>query len=266
MVWQTAFDNALKGDGYLEADLHIRMPGEEPRWIEIRSKTRFDDHHQPISMAGVVLDITDRRTAETHRDLLTSELSHRVKNTLATVQAIVGRSLRESEVEQELVTKISDRLKAIASVHDVLTHRGWVSANIDEIIAEVIKPYNIRHSRIAFGGPSVSVSARAATSLALALHELASNAMKYGSLSNQRGTVTINWEKDGDDLRLVWSETGGPKVSEPARRGFGSLLIETLLATSTYGTTDLDYRTDGLVFTFIAPRDTLLETDSIRAY
>ena len=211
-------------------------------------------------------DVTDYRMTEHHRDLLTRELSHRVKNTLATVQAIVGRSLREGGVDGELVAKISDRLQAIASAHDVLTHHGWSSADIGQIVGAVLDPFNAGQRRITFGGPKVQLSARAATSLALALHELATNAVKFGSLSQGGGKVSVNWEIVGPDMRLVWSESGGPAVADPGRRGFGSLLIDTMLASSTYGTTDLDYRDSGLVFTYTAPVEALVETDSTRAY
>ncbi|MEO3388029.1 PAS domain-containing protein [Mesorhizobium sp. CAU 1741] len=265
-AWNRAFEKALGGEGYMEADLHLLTPGGEPKWVEIRCRTHFDAHHKPISMVGVVIDITDRRAAETHRDLLTRELSHRVKNTLSTVQAIVGRSLRENGVEDALVAKIADRLQAIASAHDVLTHQGWSSADLGRIVSSVISRFHAEAPRIMFTGPPVLLSARAATSFALAIHELASNAVAHGCLSEAAGKVRMEWETDGDELRLVWTESGGPSAANPDDRGFGSLLIETVLASSTYGKTKLDYRDSGLVFTYAAPLETLVEDDSIRAY
>lgn len=265
-LWKNAFGKALVGDGYAEAEVRLFRNGADTHWVEMRANTRFDENRQPVSMIGVVIDITDRRAAEVHRDLLTRELSHRVKNTLATVQAIVGRSLRENGVDDALATKISDRLRAIAGAHDVLTHHGWSSADIGEIVAAALAPFNFEEDRIEYGGADVLLSARAATSLALALHELATNAFKFGSLSRSTGKVSLKWDIVGDDMRLVWTETGGPEVSDPERRGFGSLLIDTMLASSTYGSTDLDYRPGGLVFTYTAPLATLVEKDSQRAY
>ena len=265
-LWQKAFDKALTGAGYAEVEVRLFRNKGDTRWIEMRANTRFDEDNNPVSMIGVVIDITDRRAAEVHRDLLTRELSHRVKNTLATVQAIVGRSLRENGVDDLLATKISDRLRAIAGAHDVLTHHGWSSADIGEIVSAALSPFNFQEGRIEYGGDNVLLSARAATSLALALHELATNAVKFGSLSQGNGKVSLHWSIVGDDMRLVWTETGGPEVSGPDRRGFGSLLIDTMLASSTYGSTDLDYRPDGLVFTYTAPLATLVEKDSQREY
>lgn len=265
-AWQTALQAAQAGDGHLEVDVRIRSNSDEVRWIEVRSQTRFDVHSNPLSMAGVVLDITDRKHAEAQRDLLTRELSHRVKNTLSNVQSIVGQTLREAHADSSLVSTIADRLQALASAHDVLTQQGWSSADVGEVISTALAPFNASGRRIAFGGPTVQLSARAATALALAVHELSTNAVKYGALSNQAGRVTLNWETEDGQLRLIWTEIGGPKVSPPTRKGFGTRLIDTALTGSTYGAANLDYRPSGLVFTFTAPIESLVEADSVRAY
>ncbi len=122
--WQEAFAAAKKPPGYLEYDALISTPEGEERWVEMRSQTRFGSDGEALSMTGVVLDISERKSAERHRDLLTRELSHRVKNTLATVQSIVGQSLREHGADGELTTVIAERLQALAGVHDVLTHKA----------------------------------------------------------------------------------------------------------------------------------------------
>lgn len=264
--WHDAFAAAKKPPGYLEYDALISTPEGEERWVEMRSQTRFGSDGEALSMTGVVLDISERKSAERHRDLLTRELSHRVKNTLATVQSIVGQSLREHGADGELTTVIAERLQALAGVHDVLTHKGWTTADIRDLVEGAIAPFNAQSKRVVFGGPPVKLSPRAATALALALHELATNATKYGALSNATGRVAINWEVDGTDLDLHWAESGGPRVTPPSRRGFGTRLIETALAGSTFGTVDLDYRPAGLLFRFRAPLDTLVESDSLRAY
>jgi PAS domain S-box-containing protein len=264
--WRAALEQAMEGDGYLECDLRLMMPDGDERWIEIRSQTRFDAHSRPLSMAGVVLDITDRRAAESHRDLLTRELSHRVKNTLATVQSIVSQSLREGGADPQVATTIADRLKALATAHDVLTQQGWTSADIGDVVSATLAPFNIQSRRIAYGGPRVRLSARATTAIALALHELSTNAIKYGALSNASGMVRVNWEREGADLALSWIESDGPRVVEPTRTGFGTRLIDTALAGSTFGTVDVAYRPSGLRFTFKAPLATLVEADSTRPY
>ncbi|WP_055047292.1 HWE histidine kinase domain-containing protein [Devosia sp. A16] len=266
VTWREALEAAMQGEGYLEADLRIMTPDDEERWIEIRSQTRFDADSKPMTLAGVVLDITERRAAEAQRDLLTRELSHRVKNTLATVQSIVSQSLRDGGVPPTVATTIADRLQALATAHDVLTQQGWTSADIGEVVSATLAPFNSQVKRIAFGGPRVRLSARATTAIALALHELSTNAIKYGALANTTGRIRVNWELEDEHLVLSWTESDGPAVVKPSRRGFGTRLIDTALAGTTFGTVDMDFRPTGLRFTFRAPVASLVEPETIRPY
>lgn len=266
MEWGAAFERAQGGDGYLEHDLKFTTPDGEDRWIELRAQTRFDADGHPLSMAGVVLDISDRRAAEAHRDLLTREMSHRVKNTLANVQSIVGQTLRNGGAHAGLIAQVADRLQALATAHDVLTQYGWSSADLGEVVAGSLRPFSISGRRIAFGGPRVRLSARAATAFALALHELATNAIKYGSLANEVGIVILNWEVEAETLSLWWQESGGPAVQPPTRIGFGTRLIDQALANSTAGKVELNYRTSGFEFRFTSPLAALVETESTRSY
>lgn len=265
-AWADAFEAALRAPGYLEHEARLVDPDGAERWVELRAQTRFAADGQPLSVTGVVLDITERKAAETHRDLLTRELSHRVKNTLATVQSIVGQSLRDHDADGQLTATISERLRALAGVHDVLTQKGWSTADMRDLVGGALAPFNAQDRRIAYGGPTVRLSPRAATALALALHELATNATKYGALSSLTGRVVVNWDIEDDHLALLWSESGGPRVTPPSRRGFGSRLIETALAGSTFGEVEIDYRPAGLVFSFRAPLSGLIEADSTRPY
>lgn len=265
--WRRAFEAAQSGDGTLDVDLLCETPDGQKRWIELRAQTRFSSEGRPLSLTGVVLDITERKRAEAHRDLLTREMSHRVKNTLATVQSIVSQSLRDAEVEPDVSRLLSERLRALAGAHDVLTSQGWESAEIGEVVATALEPFQgTAPRRIAHGGDRVRLSARAATALSLALHELATNATKYGALSEVDGRVTVNWSVENGELRLDWIEREGPPVAAPRRRGFGTRMIESALAASTGGRCRMDYRPDGLVFTFTAAVDSLVEADSRRDY
>lgn len=264
--WQRAFEAALDGEGILEADLLIDTAEGERRWIELRAQTRFDAGGQPLSLTGVALDITERKRAENHRDLLTREMSHRVKNTLATVQSIVGQSLRDANVSADVTTLLAERLQALAGAHDVLTSEGWESAEIGEVVGTALAPFQSEPRRIACGGDKVRLSARAATALALAIHELATNAAKYGALAHTDGRVTVNWHVEDSELHLVWRERDGPPVVPPRRRGFGSRMIERALAASTSGQSSMDYRPDGLVFRLRAPVEALVEAQSRRDY
>ncbi len=247
--WKLAVKQALEGDGDLEVDYRIVTPEGQMRWIEVRGQTRFDSNGTPMSMAGVSLDISDRKRAETHRDLLSREMSHRVKNTLATVQSIVGQSMRGEDVPRHVAANIAERLQALAGAHDVLTNAGWEAAPVREIVAAALAPFQSDgDQRIHAGGDEVTVSARAATALALALHELATNAVKYGALGNDTGVVTLNWQIEDGSFHMVWTESGGQPVEQPTRRGFGSRLINEALAGSLNGTVHLDYNPSGLTF------------------
>lgn len=258
--WRAAFQNALTSNGDLDVSFRIRTPEGEPRWIEVRAQTRFAADGTPISMAGVSQDISDRKEAENHRDLLTKEMAHRVKNTLATVQSIVGQSLRQAEADPAVVASITQRLQALAGAHDVLTNSGWEEARLGEIVKTATAPFDSGETtRIHVGGDPVVVSSRAATAIALAIHELSTNAVKYGALSNDKGVVTVNWHIENDQLELVWQESGGPEVAEPSRTGFGSRMIERALSASIQGTAEIEYRPLGVVFTIRTPVSHLIE-------
>jgi len=248
--WESAVQAALGGNGNLDVDYRIRTPNGGLRWIEIRAQTRFGANGEPISMAGVSLDITDRKQAETHRDLLTKEMSHRVKNTLATVQSIVGQSLRGEDVPDAVVNVVAQRLQALAGAHDVLTSRGWQSAHISGLVRSALAPFDTSSpSRVLSGGDGdIEVSPRAATAITLALHELATNAVKYGALSNDDGRIIVNWHVDGETFKLSWTELGGPPVETPRRNGFGSRLIQSALSSVVGGSAVIDYRPTGLAF------------------
>lgn len=258
--WRMAVASAVGGNGDLDVSYRIRTPAGELRWIEVRAQTRFDAEGQPISMAGVSQDITDRKAAEAHGDLLTKEMSHRVKNTLATVQSIVAQSLRGADVSADVAATIAQRLQALAGAHDVLTTHGWEEAHLAEIVATATAPFDTSATeRIHFGGDEVRISSRAATAVALALHELATNAVKYGALSNDTGVVTINWHIYGSDLELVWREIDGPIVDQPTRRGFGTRMIEKALSTSVQGTAAIEYRPTGVLFKIRTSLENLVE-------
>ena len=205
-----------------------------------------------------LLDITDRKQVEEHRDLLAKELSHRVKNTLATIQSIVRQTLRRSTSLQEAEVALNARIQSLAAAHDVLTRDSWEGATLTEVVTVALRPFmDDQERRFEIVGPALRLGSRVALALVMALHELATNAVKYGALSNETGHVLLNWTMvDGvpsSRLRLRWQETGGPPVHPPTRTGFGSRMIERALATEIGGTAQIDYRPDGVVFTAEAP-------------
>jgi len=193
----------------------------------------------------------ERMRAEETKDLLLDESKHRIRNTLATVQAIAGQTLRNTSSE-ELQAFVA-RLQALGEANDLLTLENWDQAPLREVVARALKPFEADYQdRIIVNGPSVALPAKSCLLLTMCLHELATNAAKYGALSNGSGRVHLTWELVGngsdDKLKLCWQETGGPPVIAPQGKGFGSVLIEQGFAG--YGETFLDFRSDGLRCSF----------------
>ena len=210
-----------------------------------------DPSGKVIGAVCAALDISERKRTEDHRMLLLNELNHRVKNTLAIVQSIAAQSLRSSQSTASGRKSFEARLMALSRAHDVLTAESWQGANLDEIIAQAIAPYRgPQPNRIAIEGPPIRLPAKMALSFSMALHELATNAAKYGALSDHKGTLKIAWHVERNDrssrLRLEWRELDGPPVVPPQHKGFGSRLIERGLAQELNGEAKMEYLPDGL--------------------
>jgi len=190
-----------------------------------------------------------QRTSEQLRTLI-NELNHRVKNMLATVQSIALHTLRGAGSIEDARKALTDRLVALAKAHDVLTRENWEGAELHQIVAGVTGPH-AGGKRFVISGPPVWLSPALSVSLSLALHELVTNAAKYGALSAEGGSVTISWEVtdplDDPHLKLCWIERGGPLVQSPTRQGFGTRLIERSLSDESGGTATILYETEGLV-------------------
>jgi two-component sensor histidine kinase/PAS domain-containing protein len=201
-------------------------------------------------IAFTALDITERKRSEEQRQLLINELNHRVKNTLASVQSIALQTLRNADDSAAARDALAARLVAFAQAHDVLTRESWEGAGLHDIVAGATGPYG-GPDRFSVNGSSVWLSPSVSLSLALALHELATNAAKYGALSVEGGTVTISWQVadtlHAARLMLRWVERGGPPVRPPTRQGFGSRLIKRSLASEIDGAATIDYAPDGVV-------------------
>jgi two-component sensor histidine kinase/PAS domain-containing protein len=209
-----------------------------------------------VGAVSVSLDITERKKSEEQRRLLVHELNHRVKNTLATVQSIALQTLRGTDSTAVAFEALTERLVALAKAHDALTRENWEGVELHEIVQGATGPHAGR-DRFVIAGPPVWLSPALSLSLALSLHELATNAAKYGALSTAEGSVSISWdvvEPLGDArLRLRWVERGGPTVLPPTRRGFGSRLIERSLSAENGGTATIEYAPDGVVCVMEAP-------------
>lgn len=228
--------------------------------------TYFDRPYRPTDRELRLLDVyaelaarqIERKRHIEHREMLMNELNHRVKNTLATVQSIASQTLRTAASPADGRDAIESRLVALSKAHDVLTREHWEGADIQELISDAMAPYfsGSHACRLQTAGAQIRVVPKAALALSMALHELATNAVKYGALSNEAGCVRIEWQVVSNGrraFRLRWSESDGPPVSAPRRRGFGSRLIERGLAHDLAGEVQLDFRPQGLVCAIEAP-------------
>jgi len=211
-----------------------------------------DENGRVGGMMDTVVETTGKVRAEEHSQLLNRELAHRVNNTLATVSAIANQTFRNAETKEAAQAVFGQRLRALAGANRILTQSHVGTAMLADVIASALAPHETGIEQIAVSGPPVELSARQALGMSLAIHELATNAVKYGALSEQSGRVEVAWESGhpGTDapFRFRWAERGGPPVAPPERRGFGSVLIERILPQDFNGTARLEFEADGLRF------------------
>lgn len=262
--------HAAMHDEEIERVIATRRPirGDVPFQHQQKGKRIYDYIFTPVigadgeveAIAGSTRDVTDRRMHEEHLQVLVNELNHRVKNTLSTVQSLTRQTLGTAESLEDGNGKIEARLLALSRAHDVLTRENWHSADIHDIVAGAIAPYEIEaRQRFVLDGPACRLDPKRALAVAMALHELATNAMKYGAFSHDAGEVLIRWKRvaqgDRDALQLVWQESGGPEVEPPTQHGFGSRLLERGLRNDLGGDVTLRYALDGVVFRAIIPLD-----------
>ena len=236
-----------------ESEFRVLTPDAHRLYIAARGDVIRNAEGKPVRMIGVCFDVTARRVAEDQQRLLSAEAVHRVKNTLASVLAIIDQTLRGSDTPADVQEKLTARVLALAKAHDVLVSTNWSGASLSDLVRNVagVHTHEGQH-QVEIVGPEVHVSPRLAVSLSLALHELGTNAVKYGALSCASGRVAITWTvtatDSGDRLSLRWREQGGPTVEPPARRGFGTRLLERGLGVDLAGAARLSFESSGLVY------------------
>jgi PAS domain S-box-containing protein len=230
-------------------------------WCAIRSSTVRDVNGKFLYCVRVVQDITARREAEERQKLLIDELNHRVKNTLATVQSLAMQTARNVASQDEFREAFEGRLLALSHAHDQLTYGHWQSADLRALVLAAVGPYVSKNDQILAQGEAVTLAPRAALTLSLALHELTTNAVKYGALSASGGRIETLWGLRGDEtpvLHIEWQEHGGPPVEAPTRQGFGSRFIAHSIASELKGKTRLHYEPSGLRCTIEIPLSTAI--------
>lgn len=241
---------ARAGPSAYSFEARFRHQDGDYRWMLANARPRFGAEGRFQGYIGMAMDLTTIKAAEVRQRLLINELNHRVKNTLSAVQSIARQTFRVEETPAHVRERFIDRLLAMSAAHDVLTRENWEGAAIDEIARQALQPFvdDRDAGRIEVDLPSFKVGPIAALALSMALHELATNAAKYGALSSSQGKVQIDWIASPPAQATVrWRESGGPPVGSPQRRGFGSRLLERGLAADLGGQPNLSFEPAGVV-------------------
>jgi len=250
---------AVMGDGEYEDEYRIRRPDGHVRWINSRGRVSFDARRKPVFFVGIIQDITERKQVDEQQRFFLDELNHRVKNTLATVQSIASQTLRSSKSAAEFREAFEGRLLALSMTHNLLTLKSWREADLHDIAEQELAPYKREaDERVVIDGPHVDLPPRYVINLGLVLHELVTNAAKYGALSVSSGRLDLSWrvirnEGQPSQLLIHWEESGGPPVRPPKRQGFGSRLIQRSIEGELDGTLTLRFERTGVVYDISVP-------------
>lgn len=239
--------------------LYRRKDGRE-FWAALFVSPVRDKGGAIVQYFASFVDLTKHKEEQAQSKMLIDELNHRVKNTLATVQSIVWQASRANSDPRAIREAVESRLFALSRSHNLLTRENWHSAGLLDVLRDALEPFDVtdgRAKRLVIAGENIRLSTKAALALGIAFNELATNAVKYGAFSNDKGSIRIDWTieptSEGRRLILSWREKEGPPVTPPLRKGFGSRVIERGLTHELEGTVQLDYRPDGLICTMNIP-------------
>jgi PAS domain S-box-containing protein len=245
-------------------EYRLRRRDGTVRWVEARGLAYFEGdgpERRVVSFGGTVQDITERKDREEKEHLLMREINHRAKNMLSVVDAIAHQTATRNP--EGFIVRFSERIQALSANQDLLVRNEWNGVEIAHLVrAQLAHFADLIGSRIAVDGPKLRLKPASAQAIGLALHELATNAGKYGSLSNDTGRAYVSWRSDGDTLIMSWMEREGPPVSQPKRRGFGTIVMEAMAERSVDGKVDLEYAPSGLTWRLTCPAANALETPS----
>jgi PAS domain S-box-containing protein len=237
-------------------EYRIVRSGGEVRWIESRSFISYDGEGRPLRVIGINIDITERKRAEERQRVLVAELDHRVKNVLATVSAIITQTQEASSSQTDFVNALNRRINSLARTHGLLSESNWRGASLAEIVRREFAPYTTGNSEAR--GPGVTLKAEATQAVATVLHELTTNAAKYGAFSNRTGRVSVQWrwlQNGSRQLAIEWQEAGGPPVLAPGRSGYGASIIRELIPFELGGKVELVFASEGIRCRLEIPAD-----------
>lgn len=237
--------DSVSANSFTNVFRHIRPDDGRTIWVRVSGMIEREPDGRPIVLMGIVQDVTHERREEDRRLHLMAELDHRVKNVLAAVQALAQQTAKRTTSLDAFLTTFGGRLKSMASANELLTAARWRGAAIDHLASAELGALAPGQTR--WEGPELFLTPRAANALSLALHELATNAVKFGALSVETGHVDVRWKaRRGGGFELTWAESGGPTVVPPPRRGFGSTLLEQVTPRELNGEVQVDYRPAGV--------------------
>lgn len=255
-TWARWRESLATGQPY-EIEYRLRHRSGEYRWVLGRAQPVRDAKGRITRWYGSCTDINRIKVAEEQQQLMLGEMNHRVKNSMAMVHSIVSQTLRQADSLENARASIQSRIGIMAQAHDRLVKATWTETAITEVVEAALRPHSMSTGRFVIEGAAIPIGSKQALALTMALHELATNAAKYGALSNDIGHVQVRWHRDDTTsppgFVLSWTERGGPTVRTPGRQGFGSRMIEQALAGYFDGVAELNYDPDGLHFELTAP-------------
>jgi two-component sensor histidine kinase/PAS domain-containing protein len=234
-------------DGRYDVEYRVKQLDGTWRWLSAWGLVEFDGdgpERKPVAIIGASRDLTERKEAEDLQRLLLNELNHRIKNTLATIQAITAQTLRAARDLPSAREALERRIHSMAQAHDLLTLRAWTGANLTDVVMRALDAFTPAQVKVT--GTAIEIPPKHALALSLALHELATNATKYGALSHPEGRVSVRWDVREKTLQLDWEESGGPPVAPPTQRGFGTRLLEGFVGRDLGGDVKLNFDVSGV--------------------
>jgi PAS domain S-box-containing protein len=252
-----SLDTMLATKPFHGVEVKLRGDGNAKFTFLLSAGPLVDENKANVGSIVTLTDITERKRAEEQQTTMVAELNHRVKNILAIVQSVAAQTMRSAGSLETFTAAFTGRLRALAIAHDLLTQTRWIGIGLNELLIAVLAPYRSPDgTRVSISGPAVLLPARAVVPLSMVLHELATNAAKYGALSTRQGKIEIAWQVSGSvdkSVELVWREREGPKVSAEASDGFGTKLIDRVVHHDLDGQTKIDFDPAGVRWTISFP-------------
>jgi PAS domain S-box-containing protein len=250
------------------AEFRLQRRNGEVIWVETLGLASFEGarhERRAVSMVGTAQDVTERKEREERERLLMREVSHRAGNMLSVVDAIAHQTVTRNP--QGFIERFSERIQALAANQNLLIRGEWKGVEIEDLARAQLAPFaDLLGSRIAMRGPKLRLNAASAQAIGLALHELTTNAGKYGALSKDTGGLDVGWGTDGETFTMSWTERDGPPVSAPQRRGFGTVVMQEMAERSVNGKVDLEYAPSGVSWRLTCPAVDALEPTNSREY